>query len=159
MTLRSACAYVARVHRHHGPPQGHKFSIGVFTEDVVLVGVAIAGRPVARHFDDGLTIEVTRVATDGTPNAGSALYAAAWRTARACGHRRAVSYTQAGESGASLRGAGWRKVTDLPARPGWDALSRPRAQLGTENIARVLWEISTRDAAPLEFDGEQLALF
>jgi hypothetical protein len=149
MRWKAACAYVEAHHRHHAPPQGHQFSLGVQTGDGRLVGVAIVGRPVNRHFDNGLTIEVTRVATDGTTNACSALYAAAWRTARSAGYRRAITYTQDGESGASLRAAGWRKVADLPARPGWDAPSRPRRTLGTENVARALWEITTHDAPPL----------
>ena len=34
-----------------------------------LCGVAIAGQPVARKLDDGLTIEIRRVCTDGTRNA------------------------------------------------------------------------------------------
>lgn len=149
LTFRAAAAYVAAHHRHHGPPQGHKFSLGVVTDDGCLVGVAIVGRPVARHFDDGLTIEVTRVATDGTANACSALYAAAWRTARNAGYRRAITYTHDDETGASLRGAGWRAVAHRPARAGWNSESRPRAVLGTENVARVLWEITTHNAPPL----------
>ncbi|MFD0001769.1 XF1762 family protein [Streptomyces sp. NPDC127178] len=146
MKWKAACAYVDEHHRHHDSPQGHQFSLGVHTDGGRLVGVAIVGRPVNRNFDNGLTVEVTRVATDGTPNACSALYAAAWRTARSAGYRRAITYTQDGESGASLRAAGWRKVTDLPARPGWNAPSRPRRTLGTEDIARALWEITTHNA-------------
>ncbi|MGW3955162.1 XF1762 family protein [Streptomyces sp. NPDC004752] len=149
MKWKAACAYIETHHRHHDPPQGHQFSLGVHTDDGALVGVAIVGRPVNRHLDNGLTIEVTRVATNGTPNACSALYAAAWRTARSAGYRRAITYTQDGESGASLRAAGWRKVTDLPARPGWDTPNRPRRTLGTENVARALWEITTHNAPPL----------
>ncbi|GLI00644.1 XF1762 family protein [Phytohabitans aurantiacus] len=60
----------------------------------MLVGVAIVGRPVARHLDDGLTLEVTRVATDGHRNACSLLYAAAWHAAKALGYRRLITYTQ-----------------------------------------------------------------
>ncbi|MFF4311708.1 XF1762 family protein [Streptomyces sp. NPDC001507] len=149
MKWQAACAYVEDHHRHHAPPQGHQFSLGVRTDAGQLVGVAIVGRPVNRHFDNGLTIEVTRVATDGTPNACSALYAAAWRTARSAGYTRAITYTQDGETGASLRAAGWRKVTDLPARPGWNTPNRPRRALGTENIARALWEITTHPAPAL----------
>ncbi|MFE9608399.1 XF1762 family protein [Streptomyces sp. NPDC006012] len=146
---KAACVYVDQHHRHHDPPQGHQFSLGVHTDDGALVGVAIVGRPVNRNFDNGLTIEVTRVATDGTTNACSALYAAAWRTARSAGYRRAITYTQDGESGASLRAAGWRKVADLPARSGWNTPGRPRRTLGTENVARALWEITTHDASSL----------
>jgi hypothetical protein len=59
VTFAQAQAFVADWHRHHRPPRGHKFSIGVADPDDVLVGVAIVGRPVARHLDDGLTLEVT----------------------------------------------------------------------------------------------------
>lgn len=77
LTRREAGAYIREVHRHHGPPQGFKFAIGVRRGEQ-LVGVATAGRPVARSLQDGHTIEVTRVATDGTPNACSMLYGACW---------------------------------------------------------------------------------
>src|SRR4051812_39255281 len=96
VSFAQACQFVAEWHRHHEPPAGHKFSIGV-AADQTLVGVIIVGRPVARHYDDGCTLEVTRCATDGTPNAGSALYAAAWRATKALGYRRLITYTQAGE--------------------------------------------------------------
>jgi hypothetical protein len=140
VTFETACGFVAMWHRHHRPPVGHKFSIGLVDLAGVLVGVAIVGRPVARHFDDGSTLEVTRVATDGTQNANSALYAACWRAAKALGYRCLISYTQADESGASLRAAGWRVIAKRPAHSGWDRPSRPHRQLGTEWIPRTLWE-------------------
>src|SRR5439155_2989737 len=98
VSFAQACAFVAAWHRHHRPPTGHKFSIGVADEHDTLVGVAMIGRPVARHLDDGHTLEVERVATDGHRNACSLLYAAAWQAARALGYRRLVTYTQASES-------------------------------------------------------------
>ncbi|MFF0741511.1 XF1762 family protein [Streptomyces sp. NPDC004111] len=155
MTFKKACAYVDRVHRHHAAPQGHKFSLGVVTDDGQLVGVAIVGRPVARAYDDGFTVEVTRVATEGCPNACSALYGAAWRTAKASGHRRAITYTQVGESGASLRAVGWQRAAERPARAGWNTPSRPRSSLGTEQVARTLWEITAKS---VPFPAAQLAL-
>src|SRR6266536_5678249 len=108
VSFRQAREFVAAHHRHHGPPQGMKFAIGAARPDGTLAGVVIVGRPVARHFDDGRTVEITRTCTDGTANANSMLYAAVWRAARALGFQRAVTYTQAGETGASLRAAGWR---------------------------------------------------
>ena len=140
VSFEHACQFVADWHRHHRPPQGHKYSIGV-ADGTTLVGVAIVGRPVARHFDDGRTLEVTRVATDGTPNANSMLYAAAWKAASALGYRRLITYTQVGESGSSLRGVDWRVVAQRPARPGWTCPSRPRELRGTENVQRFLWEV------------------
>lgn len=86
MTLREANAFVEQNHRHHGPVAGHKFSIGL-SDGEQIVGVAIIGRPVSRHLDDGWTLEVNRLCTDGSRNACSMLYAAAWRakTGQACG--------------------------------------------------------------------------
>ncbi|MFJ2399812.1 XF1762 family protein [Streptomyces xanthochromogenes] len=143
-----ACTLVDTLHRHHRRPVGHKFSIRVVA-GVRTVGVAIVGRPVARSFDDGLTVEVTRVATDGTPNACSALYGAAWRSASEQGFRRIVTYTQDGESGASLRAVGWRQVAVLRPRTGWDTPSRRREGRGTDMVARILWEQTRVDAEPL----------
>ena len=72
VTFRDACEFVQAWHRHHRPPVGHKFSVGVASGDT-LVGVAMVGRPVARHLDDGLTLEVNCTATDGTKNVNSML--------------------------------------------------------------------------------------
>lgn len=144
ITFRAACRFVAEHHRHNKPPRGHKFSIGVCDNEGNLCGVAMIGRPIARHLDDGLTAEVNRTCTDGTPNANSALYGAAWRIASAMGYRRLVTYTQAGESGASLTAAGWVKVRDLPARKGWAdssvALRATRDPVGNGGVERALWE-------------------
>jgi hypothetical protein len=127
-------------HRHHQPPRGMIFAVGAATEDGVLVAVAIAGRPVARLFDNGQTLEVTRVTSDGTLNACSLLYGACWRAAKALGYTRLITYTQAGEDGASLRAAGWRIIAERAAHKGWDRPSRPRHETGTEGIPRTLWE-------------------
>ena len=140
VSFKDACGFVLMWHRHHKPPQGHKFSIGVADADGILRGVAIVGRPVARMADDGMTLEVTRTATDGTPNANSMLYGAAWRAVKALGYTRLITMTQEGESGASLRGAGWRIVGQRPPTKGWDRPSRPRGDYGADGIARILWE-------------------
>jgi hypothetical protein len=124
--LRAANDFVARLHRHHGPTRGHKFSISVMDEHVVLHGVAIAGRPVARHLDDGLTLEVLRVCTDGTPNACSMLYGAVARAGRAMGYERVITYTLTTEPGTSLRAAGWHVDKDVRAES-WSRADRPRA--------------------------------
>lgn len=140
VSFRDACAFVAEHHRHHRAPVGHKFSIGVAHGDL-LVGVAIVGRPVSRVLAaDGQTLEVVRTATDGTRNANSMLYGAAWRATSALGYSRLITYTQAGETGASLRAAGFTVLAKRPARPGWDAPSRPRVDRGTSGVSRTLWE-------------------
>lgn len=141
VSFAQACEFIAAWHRHHQPPTGHKFSVGV-ARDQALIGVAVVGRPVARSYDDGRTLEVTRCATDGTPHAASMLYAATWRASKALGYRRLVTYTQHGETGASLRAAGWTVLAERPARPGWNVPSRPRQLRGTEGVQRFLWEAS-----------------
>lgn len=138
--FRDACAFVNAWHRHHSAPRGHVFSIGVADDDDVLRGVAMVGRPVARHYDNGATLEVNRTATDGTPNANSCLYGGAWRAARALGYCRLITYTQDGESGASLRAAGWVVIGERPARGGWSTPSRPREDRTPVGVQRLLWE-------------------
>jgi hypothetical protein len=145
VTRDVACAFVDEQHRHHPRPQGYRFAVGVAAGDQ-LVGVAMAGNPVARHLHDGQTIEVVRVATDGTPNACSMLYGACWRAARALGYTAGITYTQAGESGASLRAAGWRLDAALAPRRGWDTPSRPRRSQRTDGIPRLRWRIDQQRA-------------
>lgn len=139
VTIKAAGHFVAAWHRHNGPTPGALFALGVADGDDVLRGVAVVGRPTARAYQDGTTAEVRRTATDGTRNANSMLYGAAWRAARALGYRRLITYTQAGEPGTSLRASGWHIVAERPARPGWDVPSRPRngSYLST---TRTLWE-------------------
>lgn len=145
VTFRQACAFVKAHHRHNKPPTGHKFSIGLMN-DGELCGVAMMGRPIARHCDDGLTIEVNRTCTDGTAIANSMLYGAAWRASKAMGYLRLITYTQADESGASLRAVGFRRVKELAPRKGWAEssvkLAAIRDPVGNGGVARVLWEIT-----------------
>lgn len=91
VSLKEANAFVEQHHRHHKPVVGHKFSIAC-TDGENIVGVAIVGRPVARYLDDGWTLEVNRLCTDGTKNACSFLYAAAWRAVRAMGYHKLITY-------------------------------------------------------------------
>lgn len=106
-----ACEFVRRLHRHHRPPVGSKFAVAC-NDGERVVGVLIAGRPVSRNLDNGLTVEVTRCCTDGPMNACSLLYGAAWRAAKALGFARMVTYTLPEEGGASLRAAGARMVAE-----------------------------------------------
>lgn len=102
ISLKTANAYIDSHHRHHRATVGHKFSIGCYDEDN-LVGVAICGRPVSRHLDNGLTCEINRLCTDGTRNACSMLYGACCRIAKAMGYKKIITYTLESENGASLK--------------------------------------------------------
>ena len=144
LTQREARAWIEEHHRHHPAPRGDVFRLGVADESGRIRGVAMIGRPVARGYQDGSTLEVNRVATDGCPNACSALYGAAWRAARALGWRRLVTYTLASESGSSLRGAGWRIVGERAARS-WEADNDPesRPRVDTNEVTdqtKLCWE-------------------
>lgn len=139
LDLAEANALVEQMHRHHGKTVGHKFSVGVADGERVC-GAAIVGRPVARHLDDGWTLEVLRLVTDGTKNACSALYAACWRVARSLGYRKVITYVLATETGDSVRAAGWRCVGQT-AGGSWNVPSRPRVDK-SPTILKFKFEIS-----------------
>lgn len=124
ISLKTANAFVEELHRHHSKVQGHKFSIGVMKEEK-LVGVCIVGRPVSRYLDNGNTLEVTRLCTDGTYNACSILYARAAKIAKDMGYAKIITYILQSESGTSLKASGW--ICEGEAGGGnWSVPSRPR---------------------------------
>ncbi|MCD8398798.1 MAG: hypothetical protein LUD12_16770 [Lachnospiraceae bacterium] len=137
ITLREANAFVQSYHRHHKPSQGHKFSIGAM-EDGHLVGVAICGRPVSRRMDDGFTLEVNRLCTDGTKNACSILYGAAYRAAKAMGYHRVITYILESESGTSLKAAGYL----CEGRAGgleWNGERKPKSENQYPHEMKTRW--------------------
>ncbi len=125
VTRDEARGFIREHHRHHGVPIGWLWLHGCHNDDGCLAGVAVVGRPVARPLDDGLTMEVTRLATTGSPNACSMLYGAARRAAIAKGYRRGLTYILSSEDGASLRAAGWEWLWHVDGRS-WDTPGRPR---------------------------------
>ena len=137
--LAEANAFVDALHRHHHSVVGHKFSLGAVL-DGQLVGVVIVGRPVARMRQDGRTLEVTRLCTDGTRNACSFLYGAAVRAAFALGYDRIGTYTLPSEGGASLRAAGWKLIGERGGGS-WNRDHRPRQDKAPTDT-KLLWEQS-----------------
>lgn len=115
VTLTEARRFVAEHHRHNVPPQGWMFGVGLCNGSNELLGVAIAGHPVARLLMDGKTVEITRVCTVGEKNANSKLYGAICRAAEALGYDRAITYTLVTESGASLKAAGFQPTGSVDA--------------------------------------------
>ena len=140
IALRDANQFIAAHHRHARPVIAHKWSIGLWAGLLDLRGVAIVARPVSRALDDGQTVEVSRLATDGTRNACSMLYAAACREARRRGYQRVITYTLATETGASLKASGFRAVAHVKGRQ-WDNPSRRRKWRETPD--RTRWERAT----------------
>lgn len=140
-TLREASAFVANFHRHNKAPQGGLFACGA-SDGVRLVGVGIVGRPVSRHIQDGETAEVIRccVLDDAPKGTCSAIYAALWRAAKALGWRRLITYTLQCESGASLRGAGWKVLAERVASDPAAWQSRPgREWQSVVGQAKLVW--------------------
>lgn len=122
--LKDANEFVAKLHRHHKPVVGHRFSISAWSGEA-LCGVAIVGRPVSRGCNKLEILEVTRLCTDGTKNACSILYAAAARVGREMGYKKIQSYILESESGLSLKAAGWA-VEAKTAGGQWKHTSGPR---------------------------------
>lgn len=139
ISLAEAKAFVQQHHHHHRPPVGHKFSIACAV-DSHIVGVAIIGRPVARMLDDGWTLEVTRLCTNGVKNGCSKLYSAAWRAARAMGYKRLITYLLNTEPGISVRAAGWKCIGQCGGGS-WSRESRPRIDKHPTQF-KIRWEKS-----------------
>jgi hypothetical protein len=93
--------------------------------------------------DDGLLFEIHRVAVmpDAPKGASSMLIQAMRRAAGALGYNRATTTTLASESGASLRGAGWKQTTFLEPRGGWDCKARARKPGPCDRVAKLRWEV------------------
>ena len=103
ITFREAAEYINQNHRHPIATIGCKFCISVVDDNGLLHGVAVCGRPVSRHLDDGITLEINRVCTDGARNACSMLYGACCRVAKAMGYKKVITYILVSEHGASLK--------------------------------------------------------
>ena len=81
------------------------------------------GRPVARYNDQREWVEATRLATDGTRNACSFLYAAATLVAKEMGYEKIITYTLEEEKGGSLRAVRWN-YEGLKGGGDWNVPSR-----------------------------------
>lgn len=132
--------FVSRHHRHHKTMQGCKFCVAISDKGEV-VAVAIVGRPVSRMLDDGWTLEVNRLASNGIRNACSMLYRASWRAAIALGYKKLITYTLPEEGGASLRGAGFKLIGKAGGKS-WDRVMRPRVDKHPLQT-KLLWELKS----------------
>lgn len=145
ITQREAFAWVRAVHSHlPTPPPGALTCVQVLDGERRCC-VAVLGRPSARKLQDGLTAEITRVASDRTPHAASKAIAALTRAAVALGYTRVVSYTLADEAGTSYRAAGWTPV----AESGGGEWSRPSRARGAAVQAgpKTRWEYQPPEEA------------
>lgn len=125
LELSAANEFVERLHRHHKPVHRDKFRVGAEYQGE-LVGVIQVGRPVSRMLDDGKTLEVVRLCTNGTYNCCSFLYAKASRIAKELGYKKIITYTLSTEIGTSLKASGWQQ--EFVTNGGeWSRPSRPRS--------------------------------
>lgn len=124
--LKQANEYVKENHRHHDPVYRDKFRFACVDENGGMHGVIQVARPVSRILDNGKTLEVVRLCTDGYPNACSFLYSKAARIAKEMGYAKIITYILDSEDGASLKAAGWKKEADTQGNRTWDCPSRPR---------------------------------
>ena len=124
LELKEANEFVERIHRHHDSVYRDKFRVGCEV-DRKLVGVIQLARPVSRMLDNGKTIEVVRLCTDGTFNVCSFLYSRAARIAKEMGYSKIITYILDTENGASLKASGWHKEADIKGQ-NWSRPSRPR---------------------------------
>jgi hypothetical protein len=151
ITLADANDFVEVIHRHNGPLPSAKFAIAAIGSDTGMVhGVAIAGRPKARLLDDGYTLEINRVCTDGTYNCCSFLYARCIRTAKALGYSQCITYTLTSEPGTSLKAAGWREQVQS-AGGSWLRPNQIDRNSGTDShdlTAKSRWTIRLNDSPP-----------
>jgi len=121
---RDQCNELLLMHRHHGGVVSYRYGVGVEHEGK-LVGCAVIGRPVARQVEQYRVAEVTRVVTDGTPNACSFLYGLSSRLCRMLGFDRVFTAILESEPGTSLKAAGWRY--EYTTRGGsWNRAGRAR---------------------------------
>ena len=140
--LKDARRFVNYWHRHNRAPAGGLFALSVWRIDNdELVGVGIAGRPIARALDNGKTIEITRTCTKGNPNANSMLYRGLSRAAFALGWSKVISYNLKTESGASLRAAGFTPEAETTPHS-WNSPARSRRELPIYTVPKVRWSKS-----------------
>ena len=124
MELKKANDFVLKHHRHHASVYRYKFRIGASINDE-LVGVIHVGRPVSCNLDDGKTVEITRLCTNGARNCCSFLLAAASKISKIMGYSKIITYILETESGCSLTSAGFQKECDTKEGE-WGCKSRPR---------------------------------
>lgn len=103
ISLKEANAFVTAFHRHHKAVRGCKFCVSLVDENDKVIGVAICGRPVSRFYDNGTTLEINRLCTNGVRNACSQLYGACVRIAKEMGYKKVITYILESENGASLK--------------------------------------------------------
>ena len=137
--LAGANEFVAEHHRHNKPidHRSHRFSLGLLNDKGELIGVAIAGLPIARK-----TLEIMRVCVkEGNSNANSMLYGRIRRIGALMGYERIITYTLQTESGSSLKAIGAVKEAELNRISKWSRSARPRIEQEVYKEKKFRWNL------------------
>jgi hypothetical protein len=141
----AANEFVREHHRHLGRVYwGARFALAVADQSGVIQGVAIVSLPINKESNGGFVGEVRRVCTrPGAPhNCCSMLYAHCWKVWKDMGGSRLVTYTLKGETGTSLKAAGWRRVAASRGHKwggSWDTHPRKGTRVNKEILAQDKW--------------------
>jgi hypothetical protein len=128
----------------------HRFSIGTFLGGR-LAGIVVVDYPSSSFRDDGLTLEVTRICTEGADEIRSFLYRSAARAAFATGARRIGVYASR-ESTLILRAAGF-KLRDLLGEGDWDREVFP-GESPDKPAANWFWEMYANASKGVEIRSD-----
>lgn len=150
LNLKEANRFVTNFHRHNKKVRGAKFSIGLKIKNVnELIGVAIAGRPLARLLDNGKTIEILRVCVkNGFKNANSILYGRMRKICYMMGYEKIITYTLQTENGASLKAIGAKPTLIKPHT--WKRPQRDRPFQKIYALPKIRWEIPLKGESKTE---------
>lgn len=146
VTLAEANRFILAYHRHHLDLTAglNRTACAAVSPDGMVHGVAVLGQPVAlNRMTNKSVLEVSRVATDGHPNACSILYAACARAAKALGYQRAITYILDHETGTSVKAAGWTKDDGWYGGMGWT--NRPGRRDAHPVGAKGRWSIELNE--------------
>ena len=144
ISLTRANEFVSSHHRHNKPVdhRGHRFSLGLLDDSNQLIGVGIAGQPIARKNDDGKTLEVLRVCVlEGHPNANSKLYGRLKRIAQLMGYEKVITYTLQSECASSLKAVGATKEREINRKSRWSRPARPRMEQAVSYMPKIRWQL------------------
>ena len=141
---KQANEFIAQHHRHNKPVdhRAFRYSVGLVTQEGELIGVGIAGLPIARKNDDGKTIEILRVCVmEGYPNANSRLYGRMKEIGKLMGYTHFITYTLQSESASSLKAVGASVEAVINRESKWSRPTRPRAEQNISYQPKLRWSL------------------
>ena len=148
--LEDANRFILEFHRHHLDlkPGIGRYALAAVDETGLVRGVAVVGMPAAlNRKTNQSTLEVSRVATDGSPNACSLLYGACARAAKALGFSEIITYILEDEPGTSLKASGWTQDPGTYGGVGW--ANRPGRRDGHPVGPKGRWRLTIRSPRPV----------